>query len=89
LDAPRNDQGLARCKLDLPRRLPILEDDADPARDEEQELITIRVHLASVGRLTSQERRSDRVAIEPGRRARRALEHTRLPLAIEADHRGA
>jgi hypothetical protein len=45
-----------------------LEPDGDRSGDQEQELVTVGVHLARVGRVAGEHRRPDREAIDPLRR---------------------
>jgi hypothetical protein len=47
-DTSRNHEGLSWSKLDLPRRLAVLEYDPHLAGDEEEKLVTVGVHLAAV-----------------------------------------
>lgn len=84
-----HDQCLVGTELDVAVSLLQLEEHPHAARDEVEQLITVRVHLTGVRWVASQIRRSHGVAIDP-ERAMPALGHEHRPSRspLHSDHLG-
>jgi len=79
-----NDHGLSGRKVNAPGRFFVFDHDGNSAREEEQEFITVRMHLAGMRWLVGHERRPDREPIDASRRTGPALQLLGLTVAPKA-----
>ena len=63
-DAARNHESLSWSELDLPRRLAVLEYDRHLAGDEEEQFVTVGVHLTAVGWVAGHHRGAHREPVD-------------------------
>ncbi len=64
----------------------LFEDHVDATGYEEQQLVTVGMELAAMGRVARQLGRTDRVAVDADGRPGRGIDHGRGPVAQQRDH---